>query len=136
MQNIFPEYSPEEVVERVKARWDLSGDFPMPKAPVLCPHCFAEKFTELIAQGAPLWKASRRAREYASDVQGRLWQFVYKDSGGAKYRCNVSFKCTRCSMTWAYGIVIPKEMFDKHRTGNGNQAKMYHWREVRERVGG
>ena len=134
MQNIFPAYPPEEVVERVKERWDLSGDFPLPKAPILCPHCFAEKFSEAITEGKDLKSAVEEAREYASHVQARCWQFVYKDSGGAKYRCNVCFKCTRCSLAWTYGIVIPKEMFDKHRTGIDHQAKMYHWREVQARI--
>ena len=110
MQNLFPALTEDEVLERVEESWDLSGDFPMPKFAVKCPVCGSE------------------------EIQARLWQFTHKDSGGAKYRCNVSFKCTRCSAVWMHGVVIPEEMFRKHVKENENQAKMYHWREVKEMV--
>jgi len=110
MQNIFPAYSEREVLEKVSKAWTISDEdlFPLPKFIVRCPVCESE------------------------DIQARNWQFTFKDSGGAKYRCNVSFKCCNCSSVWTHGVVIPEEMFRKHVRGNIHQTKLYHWREVRE----
>lgn len=107
-QNIFPAYKPEEVLERVKEYWDFVKGFPIPKKKIRCPVCGSE------------------------DIQARNWQFVYKDSGGCKYRCNVSFKCTVCSNVWTHGVVVPKEIFKMHVKDNPHKAKLYHWREVRK----
>ena len=107
-QNIFPAFSEKEVLERVKRAWDLSTDFPIPKFRIICPICKSEA------------------------IQARNWQFQYRDVGGCKYRCNVSFKCTQCSHAWVHGVVIPEELFRKHVRGNVHQTKLYHWREVKK----
>jgi len=110
LQNIFPAYSEEEVLNRVSKAWTIEeGDvFPLPKFVVECPVC------------------------KSVDIQARNWQFTLKDSGGNKYRCNVSFKCTQCSAVWTHGVVIPEIMFRKHVKGNIHQTKLYHWREVKK----
>ena len=108
MKSLFPSYKEEEVIRRVKQAWDLSLDFPMPKFDLRCPVCGS------------------------FDIQARNWQFVFKDSGGCKYRCNVSLKCTYCSAVWIHGIVIPEELFRRHVKENEHQTRLYHWREVKE----
>ncbi len=105
----FPSLSKKEVMERVNSFWDFSKGFPFPKTNLSCPVC-------------------------GHDVlQVRNWGFAFKDSGGCKYRCNVSFKCTRCSFVWVHGVVIPKDVFDKF-VPKGQYGKSYHWREVKEMI--
>ena len=102
-QNIFPAY--KNVIDRVKGKWKLCY-FPLPKFTIKCPVCGSE------------------------DIQARNWQFVYRDVGGHKYRCNVSFKCTVCSFVFTFGLVIPEKLYKMHLDTVG--SKIYHWREVKK----
>ena len=110
IKNIFPSFDPETVLKRVQEKWDLSGDFPLPKWDIRCPVC-----------GSP-------------HVQARNWQFAYQYNSPTKYRCNVSFKCTECSAVWIHGVVITEEMFRKH-VKIDNKPVYYPWREVKEKLG-
>jgi hypothetical protein len=103
---LFPNLSPDEVLEVVSAHWDMTGKFPTPKWLVACPSC-------------------RETR-----VQAQFWRFSrYVSHGGSNpYRCNVSMKCTYCSYVMMFGVFIPKEMYDYHIQAG---VKSYHWREVR-----
>lgn len=109
-QNLFPAYPCEEVLKRVARMWTIGEDdlFPLPKFVVRCPVCGS------------------------TDIQARNWQFAYRDAGGCRYRCNVSFKCTVCSNVWTHGVVIPERMFRKHVRDNPHRTRLYHWREVRK----
>jgi len=110
MQDIFPGYDEAEVLRRVAERWTIGDDdlFPLPKFEIRCPVCGS------------------------ADVQARNWQFVYRDAGGAKYRCNVSFKCTVCSHVMTSGVVVPERMYKKHLSSPG--SKLYHWRDAKAKL--
>lgn len=110
VQDLFPALGEDEVLRRVAERWTIGEDdeFPLPKFEIRCPVCGS------------------------AEVQARNWQFVYRDAGGAKHRCNVSVKCTVCSHVMTFGVVIPERMYKKHLSSVG--SKIYHWREVRERL--
>lgn len=99
--------TPEEVEKRVNEMWTFEK-FPRPKFEIKCPICGS------------------------TEVMIRQWSFDYKDSGGAKYRCNVSMKCTVCSCVLpTFGLVIPEELFKQHVT-HKYRARIYHWREVKK----
>ena len=110
--NIFPPLSKEEILKRVEDAWDLSGDFPMPKDAIRCPVCGSK------------------------EIQARSWSFFPSPDPNSRipYRCDISFKCTRCSAVWIHGVAIPKEMYKKHASLEpGKRASVrYSWREVKK----
>ena len=112
MHNVFPPLSKDQILKRVEESWDLSGDFPMPKDIIKCPVCGSK------------------------EIQARFWAFHLSSDPHSRvpYRCDVSFKCTRCSAIWIHGIAIPEEMYKKHASLEpGKQAsKLYRWREVKK----
>jgi len=78
----------EEVEKKVDAAWHLGERFPAPKFTPVCPHC------------------------HCYDVIFRRMRFfLMGGSPTTPYRCDVFVKCGTCSVTWTYGIVIPKRMF-------------------------
>ena len=110
-RNVFPSLSKEEILKRAEEAWDLSGDFPIPKDIIRCPVCGSK------------------------EIQARYW--LFHPSGNpdsrVKYRCDVSFKCTRCSAVWVHGVAIPEELYKKHISEPGKQSSMrYSWREVKK----
>ena len=112
-RDVFPPLSKEEILKRVEETWDLSGDFPLPKDTIRCPVCGSE------------------------EIQVRDWIFhLSADPSVSRvpYRCDVNFKCTRCSAIWTHGIAIPEEMYKKHASLEpGKHASVrYSWREVKK----
>lgn len=81
------DFTKKEVLERVKRFWELTGPFPIPKQPVLCPVCRSD---ETMIKNCGFFK--RKPEDY---------------------RCDVTFKCTVCSNVWTHGVVVPKEMSEK-----------------------
>ena len=110
VRNVFPPLSKEEILNRVEEAWDLSGDFPLPKVPIKCPVCGS------------------------GEIQARNWIFhLARDPSISRvpYRCDVSFKCTRCSAVWVHGIAIPEKIYRKH-VKTGEKQRGYYWREVKK----
>jgi len=99
--------SEEQIFERVGKYWSLDGFFPLPKFHVKCPVCGAGD----------------------SEIIIREMTFTVRSGSPRPFRCNVSFKCTRCSYSWVHGVVIPKEMASKHGLPHAS-AKSYTWREI------
>ena len=107
MVRIGHNLSEEEIFKRVGKYWSLDGFFPLPKFHVKCPEC-----------GAP-----------DDEIIIREMTFTVRSGSPRPFRCNVSFKCTRCSYSWVHGVVIPKEMASKHGLPYAS-AKSYTWREI------
>lgn len=104
----FPSLAPESVFDRVRKVWDIDTPFPMLRDDVnlSCPVC-----------GQGEW-------------QYRLWRFFERNAGGARYRCDVSLKCTVCSVVQLFGIPVPEEVFEMQH----ERAKPIHWREVKANI--
>lgn len=107
MINIFPSLTPEQIQHNIEQHWDMTRELPYPKFDITC-NCGA--------------KASN------DEIQARQWSFHHRHGTGSSnpYRCDISFKCTKCSRVWTYGVVVPEEMWRKHAN------KRYHWREAKE----
>jgi len=82
----------EQVHENVRRMWHMGERFPVPKFIPSCPCCSSV------------------------DVILRYFRF-FKRGGHATYpfRCDVHMKCATCSVVWAYGVVIPEEMFIRNQ---------------------
>ena len=104
--DLFPSYSPEEVFERVRRVWDIDSPYPMPKRELHCPVC------------------------QEGEWQIRFWRFFERSMGGAKYRCDISMKCTICSNVTLFGIPVPKETFEMQ----AERDEPIHWREVKANI--
>lgn len=104
----FHSMDPETIFDRVRKVWDIDSPFPMIRDDVdlTCPVC---------KQG-----------EWAY----RFWRFFERNAGGAKYRCDVSLKCTVCSVVQLFGIPVPEEVFEMQH----ERSKPIHWREVKANV--
>lgn len=85
--NIFPDHDLEQIVQRVNARWDLSGEFPMPRWQPACPCCGSD------------------------DIQARHWTFGKRPGHRVEHRCDVSMKCCDCSLVFTFGVPIPSSMY-------------------------
>ena len=101
-------YTQDEVAIRVDKFWSFESGFPQPKTELPCPVCRSS--------------------------QGIIKDFRFFKRGGPtpnKFRCDVVFKCTECSMQWAHGVPISEELFKlrvvrgKHKT-----RQSYSWREA------
>ena len=104
--NAYSTEDQEDVLARVREKWDLSGPLPLPKWDITCPMCQAKMSEGLI--------------------QGRMWNLHERNTGGTvSGRCDVGFKCRVCSFVMTFGVLIPKEICDQRRTKSG-----HHWREV------
>jgi len=106
-QNLFLALPCDEVLRRVKKKWEFIKGFPFPKFIVRCPECGS------------------------TEIQARFWHFHYRNKGGCKYRCDVGFKCTVCSLAWVHGVAIPEEEYKKRMPPN-QISITYHWREVKK----
>ncbi len=93
--------SPAEVRTRVERRWDLSGPFPAPRWTIECPCC------------------------RSTEVRLRQCSFHKREQSPAPHRCDVSFKCTDCSLAFSFGVPIPERMY------RGDEKRIWTWREVR-----
>lgn len=111
MARIGHSLSREEIMRRINEHWDFICGFPIPKFDVKCPICGA----------------------HGDDIIIRQYHFFRREMGGMKYRCDVWFKCTRCSLTWVHGVVIPESIARMHGLLDG-LAPSYHWREVLKRI--
>ena len=105
-------FTPEEIIERVKKFWDLSEVFPLPLKPVPCPECKSE---ETIIK------------------QCRFFERLPKNKNN--YRCDILFKCTVCSCVWQHGVKVPSEMAkpkmkDATRTIQFKSTPEYSWRDM------
>lgn len=98
-----PPSSPAQLLERVERRWDLSGPVPVPRWDVECPSC------------------------RGTEVALRQCSFHYRHKTGSKspWRCDVSFKCLECSLTFTFGVPVPQGMYEAVPRTLG-------WREVKE----
>lgn len=107
---MFPELDAETVLARTRKCWDLSAPLPLPIGDWLaCPVCRA---------GQP---------------QPRFWRFHIRGDLGhtLPYRCDVSFKCTRCACVWIHGVVLDVEAWERmHRPRRANSQIT--WRQARE----
>jgi hypothetical protein len=106
LQNFFPTFTTEEILERVNRHWDLTYSLPIPKFDLECWVC------------------------KSNDILLRQWTFHDRAKRtGSKYgcRCDASFKCTECSLVWVHGVLVPKEMFDKYK-----DKRLVTWRKGKE----
>lgn len=104
--NLFPTFSTQELLERVEEMWDFTYSLPLPKFDLTCSVC---KSNEILL---------------------RQWNFHDRTKRtGSKhgFRCDVSFKCTRCSYVWVHGVAVPKDMFRKHQNN-----RLVLWRKGKE----
>ena len=106
-KSLFPTITREEKWDRINAAWDLSRAFPVPKFQLTCPVCKGE---EILYKGA---KYHRRGSVSPRDP----------------YRCDAKFKCCTCSNVWTHGVVVPKEMIDRH---GFSINRNYHYTQVRD----
>lgn len=99
---MFPDI--DNVLDRVRESWDLDRELPVPKFDLQCPIC------------------------NCGQIQLRQYSFHYRHKTGSRnpYRCDVSFKCTQCSLVWTHGVVVPEAMYKRH------ENEMIHWREAKE----
>lgn len=104
---LFQNLDPEQVHERVAAAWTFErGWIPVPRFQVHCPQC-----------RSVLIQLSRVG-------------FGQRKGSATKYRCDVSFKCTSCSMFWTHGIPITKAVYN-----NAGGSEVWSWREIRAALG-
>lgn len=95
-----------DVEARVSDYWDMvAGFIPVPKRAIVCPQC-----------GWPVPHLSRM-----------IWH--HRESS-ALDRCDVSFKCTRCSMYWTHGIPVSTAAVAAAKEHFGVPEAQ--WREVRD----
>lgn len=101
----LPDYFPDvDVEQNVAEVWDFTYTVPYPKIQFACPVC---RHDQILAKD---WKYHKRT-----------------DTGSAHpYRCDVAFKCTRCSHVWWHGVRVPKE---KYLGG-----KKIFWRRVKQAI--
>lgn len=89
MQYHLRDSDPEDVFEAVREKWDLDTTFfPIPKFVVQCPIC----------------------RDHHPIL--RAVSFHIRKESEILYRCDVGWKCVRCSYAWSYGVPITDEMWD------------------------
>ena len=105
-------FTPEEVLERVRKFWDISGVFPVPLQPITCPVC---KSNETIIK------------------QCRFTERL--PNPDKNYRCDMLFKCTVCSCVWQHGIKVTPEMAEPRlkgatRTIQFRSSPEYLWRDM------
>lgn len=102
----------DEVLARVERRWDTSGVLPVPRGDwVHCPMC-----------------GSR-------DMHLRWWRFFERPGGTVRHRCDVSFKCTDCSLVqYPFGVPLPPEAW--RRWQQSRLPSRVEWRQGREYIEG
>lgn len=101
-------YYEGDSLDAAAAQWDMSGPFPLPRWDMRCPQC--------------------GGLHSERQIQGRRWVF-HNGPGDRrsknKWRCDVEFKCRRCSYLFSFGVVVPPEMLAHHV-----ERLEYRWREV------
>lgn len=105
---LFPDLDPQQILDNVAARWDLSGPFPIPLGDWLaCPVC------------------------RSAEVQPRYWEWVHLGAEhSVRARCNVSFKCVACSAVWVHGVALQEDYYRRNAVQHGRVG----WREVRKHL--
>jgi|AntRauTorcE11897_2_1112592.scaffolds.fasta_scaffold30407_3 hypothetical protein len=106
VNSVFPEFTTEETMKRIRSMWDLSGPVPLPKFEIHCPVCDNNQ----ILMRAALFHTRRKVSENP-------------------FRCDVKFKCCTCSYVWSHGIVVPKEMATQH-----DLNRNIHFRELKRAI--
>lgn len=95
-----------DVEAAVDAAWELVGGFiPVPREQIVCPQC----------------------RHPVVHLSRMVW---HHRRPSALDRCDVSFKCTRCSLFWTHGIPVPTTAVVASIGQFG--VPEAHWRDVRE----
>ncbi|TYP92071.1 hypothetical protein LX73_2317 [Fodinibius salinus] len=101
----FPEFTPEEVQERINKMWDMSGPVPLPKFDLQCGFCGHEEVL----------------------IKHLRYHMRNKNRSSNPHRCDVGMKCTLCSAVWQHGLVVPEE---KHP----GRDRIYGWRWIKEQM--
>lgn len=84
----------KELLDRVARRWHLDGRVPLPKGEwMYCGACGAGPPSQHLR--------SWRFGQYGENAE-KTW----------RYRCDVAFKCTDCSLVYVFGVATPQEMSD------------------------
>ena len=100
----------DEIYNRVRHKWDLSGPLPVP---TFRPSCICR--TE--------WP----------DWHPRLWRFFARhaqNEGRVPHRCDVSLKCTWCGYVCTFGVAIDPQTFSRMVAANGGKFPVtVHWRD-------
>jgi hypothetical protein len=106
-QAYTPGYAPEDACARVAQMWDISGPFPLPR-----------------------WEMGCLCGAMASEggIQIRSWQFMTQANRPHPWRCNVSTKCTQCSLVLMYGLIIPEDYYAQGFARHGKTLVL--WREA------
>lgn len=77
-----------DVLHDVNEFWDLTGPLPVPRDDkIRCPVCSGEPTPRY-------WQPHEVAKEH-------------------KWRIDVSFKCSACSLVWLHGVVVSQEYYDR-----------------------
>lgn len=91
-QDLYPETSTDEILERVDANWNLDSPLPLPR---FLPVCVCSQM----------------------DWHARLWLFWDRTAGGQlthriTHRCDMSIKCQHCGQVVIFGIPLPDEWIE------------------------
>lgn len=106
-QQLLPRFTTEELRERVSKAWTLDTPHPLPKNWITCPQC--------------------------GRTEPHLSRYVYsinRDSPRG-HRCDVVFKCTRCSLQWTHGVPLPENVYERMAGGIRSGVRVP-WREAIE----
>ena len=103
-----------ELLDAVRHVWNIDQWFPTLKVRCLitevsCPACKSPNY------GIRLWKYHRRPLSSHTP------------------RCDVMFKCYRCSMTWCHGVPVPENWYPKAQLGTVHHSVVESMRDLLNR---
>jgi hypothetical protein len=108
VQNLLPGYDADTVAKRVSEAWSFRcGFIPWPRFLLRCPCC------------------------YRADVQLRMASFG-KHPGTIPGRVDVSYKCTRCSFLWTFGVPVSDDIYKRAVKEDGSRS--WNWREIQAQL--
>lgn len=101
VRRLYCDLTADEIHARVAESWDLAAPLPTPGPWLCCPCCSA------------------------TELQARFWRFHLREGGRIPWRCDVSFKCCRCSLVFTFGVALDEATFARH-VPNGHRKSFDH----------
>lgn len=103
-----------ELLDVVRDTWNIDQWFPTltdsALRPINCPACGA----------------------WDGDFAIRSWKYHRHPLSSHAPRCDIMFKCHRCSMTWCHGVPVPEEWYPRPGPASAWQFGTIHHSEVKK----